>query len=90
VLPPVDDGPQENVVGLREITTTLGIDYTVFELKEKPVINRLVKFRNQIAHGNGLPVSQVDYANLHTEIIALMDIYKDLILDAANNDRHLR
>jgi hypothetical protein len=75
---------------LREITATLGIDYSRFELKEKPVIDRLVQFRNSIAHGDGRPVSQGDYADLHTEIILLMDAYKDLIQDAASNNRHLR
>ncbi len=75
---------------LREITATLGIDYARFELKEKPVIDRLVQFRNSIAHGGGLPVSQADYTELHSEIIALMDVYKDLIQDAAANDLHLQ
>lgn len=77
-------------VVLREIAATLGIDYSLFELKEKPVIDRLVRFRNMIAHGDGLPVSQADYSDLHTEIIALMDAYKNLVQDAASNDRHLR
>jgi len=77
-------------VVLREIAATLGINYSRFELKEKSVIDRLVQFRNLIAHGDGLPVSQADYVDLHTEIIALMDIYKDLIQDATSNDRHLR
>jgi hypothetical protein len=77
-------------VVLREITATLGIEYSDFELKEKPVIDRLVHFRNTIAHGGGMPVSQAEYANLHTEIIVLMDRYKDLLEDAAHNDKHLQ
>ena len=75
---------------LREITATLGIDYQPFELKETPVINKLVKTRNMIAHGGGIPVSRADYSQLHTEIIALMDVFKDLVQDAVANDRHFR
>jgi hypothetical protein len=75
---------------LREITATLGLDYSLFELKETPVINRLVTFRNTIAHGGGLPILEDDYNALHAEIIALMDIYRDLVQDAADNDSHLR
>jgi shikimate kinase len=75
---------------LKEIAATLSIDYSGFELKEKPVIDRLVKLRNTIAHGGGMPVSQADYTDLHNEIISLMDHYKSLIEDAADNDRHLR
>lgn len=75
---------------LREITATLGIDYAGFELKEKPVIDRLVTLRNSIAHGGGRPVSEDEYNQMHSEIIALMDHYKDLIQDAAYRNLHLR
>ncbi|HEY3967083.1 MAG TPA: MAE_28990/MAE_18760 family HEPN-like nuclease [Planctomycetaceae bacterium] len=75
---------------LREIAATLGIDYSPFELKEKPVIDRLVRLRNTIAHGGGLPVAIGDYSTLHIETIGLMDIYRDLVQDAADNQRHLR
>jgi MAE_28990/MAE_18760-like HEPN len=75
---------------LREIAATIGIDYSAFALKEKPVIDRLVQLRNKIAHGIGVPVAQADYVSLHNEIIALMDHYRTLIQDAADNDRHLR
>ena len=75
---------------LREITAILGIDYEPFALKEQGVINRLARLRNTIAHGGGLPVLEIDYNDLHTGIIALMDVYKDVIQDAADNDGHLR
>ncbi len=75
---------------LREIAATLGLDYAPFELKENPVINRLAKLRNTIAHGGGLPVTPADYNALHAETITLMDAYKDSIQDAADNARHVR
>jgi hypothetical protein len=75
---------------LREITATLGLDYTPFELKEKAVIDRLVTFRNSVAHGEGQAISQADYNTLHTETIDLLDKYRDLIEDAAYNNRHIR
>lgn len=75
---------------LREITSTLGLDYSPFELKETPVINRLVRFRNTIAHGGGIRILLTDYNALHGETIVLMDTYRDLIQDAADNDGHLR
>lgn len=75
---------------LREIAATLGLDYTPFELKEKAVIDRLVAFRNSVAHGAGQPISQPDYDTLHVETIDLLDKYRDLIEDAAFNQRHIR
>jgi hypothetical protein len=74
---------------LREIAATLGLDYTPFELK-KVVIDRLVMFRNSVAHGTGQSISDSDYNTLHTETIFLMDNYKDLIEDAAYHSRHVK
>jgi hypothetical protein len=75
---------------LREITATLGLDYSSFVLKETPVINKLVDHRNTIAHGGGMPIPSSDYNALHSEVIVLLDTYRDLIQDAADNDKHLR
>ncbi|MFO0952420.1 MAG: MAE_28990/MAE_18760 family HEPN-like nuclease [Isosphaeraceae bacterium] len=75
---------------LREITATLGLDYAPFELKEKAVIDRLVKFRNSVAHGVGQPILQADYDTLHVETIGLLDQFRDLVEDAAFNNSHLR
>jgi hypothetical protein len=75
---------------LREIAATLGLDYSPFELKEKAVIDRLVTFRNSVAHGEGQPISQPDYDILHAETIDLLNKYRDLIEDAAFNNRHIR
>jgi hypothetical protein len=63
---------------LHEIASTLGLDYSPFELKEKSVIDRLATLRNSVAHGRGQPISQTDYNLLHTETIGLLDKYKDL------------
>ncbi len=97
--PPTKRLPVKNVIStrsnlksevLRDITATLGLDYSPFQLKEKSVIDRLVMLRNSIAHGNGLVVQQTDYDALHLETILLLDKYKDMIEDAAINDRHIR
>lgn len=75
---------------LREIAAALGLDYSPFELKEKAVIDRLVHFRNSVAHGEGQSISEEDYNTLHTETIDLLNKFRDSIEDAAYHDRHLR
>lgn len=75
---------------LREIAAALGLDYSPFELKEKAVIDRLVNFRNSVAHGEGQAISTVDYGVLHSETIELLNIFRDSIEDAAYHDKHLR
>ena len=77
-------------VVLREIAATLGLDYSRFELKETPIINHLVELRNTIAHGGGVPIDLADYNSLHSDVIVLLDDYRDVIQDAADNDKHLR
>jgi len=72
---------------LRDVLDTLGLDYTPYELKAKPVIDRLVHARNGIAHGNGLPIDEQDYRQLHNGIIELLDTLRSQISDAAA--RHL-
>lgn len=75
---------------LREIAATLGLDYTPFQSKEKSVIDRLVELRNSVAHGQRLAIPRADYDSLHTETIGLLDRYRDLIEEAAHENKHLR
>jgi len=68
---------------LREILMSLGLDDRPYVLKARPVIDRLVRARNGIAHGVGVRVDSGDYHVLHSEIVALIDIFRDQISDAA-------
>ena len=69
---------------LREITDTLGLDYSPFELKAKPVIDRLVWLRNGVAHGRGIPVSTTEYDDLHRETVSLLEEFKSLVGHSAS------
>ena len=73
---------------LEEIINTLDLDYAPFQLKAKVVIDRLVKARNQIAHGAGVPVPAADYVYLHGEIIGLMDEFKNQVQSAATTRKY--
>lgn len=78
---------ESNLTGrvLREITDTLGLDFTEYALKIKPVVERLVHVRNNIAHGRGMLVDEAEYVDLHSETISLLDKFKTQISDAASN-----
>lgn len=67
---------------LHEIVESLGLDFAPFELKAKPVIDRLVKARNGIAHGRGNTVSRDDYVVFHSEVLALLDVFRDQVSGA--------
>lgn len=68
---------------LRDIACMLGLDYSLYETKEKIIDESLLRSRNEIAHGRYLLIDFDQYMNLHHEIIALMDLFKDQIENAA-------
>lgn len=74
---------------LEEVLATLGFSSKPFALMAKPVIDALVIRRNGIAHGEGLPVSAVDYVHFHTGTVRLLDTFRDQLSDAADSRTYL-
>jgi len=78
--------PNENVIKtgsnlnsniLKEILTTVGLDYSSYELKKNLIDTVLLKNRNSIAHGEYIELDEVDFNDLHTEIVSMMDDIKN-------------
>lgn len=78
--------PNENVIKtgsnlnsniLREILTTVGLDYSSYELKNNLIDAVLLKNRNSIAHGEYLELDEMDFNDLHSEIVSMMDDIKN-------------
>jgi hypothetical protein len=67
---------------LKEILTTVGLDYNAYELKNNLLDSVLLKSRNSIAHGEYLDLNEVDYNELHSEILAIMDDIKNKLSNA--------
>jgi hypothetical protein len=70
---------------LKDITDILGLDFSLYSTKSKLIDESLLKSRNEIAHGNDLLVTREKYIELHTEIIAMLDIFSNQIQNAAVN-----
>ena len=75
---------------LKEITCTLGIDFSVYSTKSVLIDIKLLKTRNEIAHGNYLTVDREEYIELHTEIMGMLDIFSNQIQNAAINKDYMR
>lgn len=75
---------------LREIVWTLGLDVSPFETKSQLIDNRLVDRRNHIAHGEPLDIGVAEYIQLHDEVIALMDEFRNQVQNAVATDQYLR
>ncbi|MCY2992232.1 MAG: MAE_28990/MAE_18760 family HEPN-like nuclease [Planctomycetota bacterium] len=68
----------------REIVLRLGLDYSRFSTKEKLLDEKLLKNRNQIAHGQYLLVDFDEYVSLHEEILGMMQDFYNQIDNCAN------
>lgn len=68
---------------LKEILTTIGLDFSPFELKSNLIDEQLLNYRNTIAHGEFLRIDKKEYAHLHSEVFMMMNSIKNEIENAA-------
>ncbi len=67
----------------KEIVNTLGLNYKDYELKEKLIDYRLLKNRNEIAHGEASLIDRADFYLLYNEIMAIMEDFRTQIINSA-------
>lgn len=75
---------------LKEITCLLGIDYKHYISKEKLIDEKLLRTRNEVAHGQYLLVGYEEYLELHSHIINLIELFRNQIENAAITKSYLR
>ena len=68
---------------LKEITYILGIDFSIYSTKSVLIDTKLLKTRNEIAHGNYSVFDRDEYLELHREVIEMLDIFRTEIENAA-------
>jgi hypothetical protein len=73
---------------LRDLITSLGLDYAPFETKAVLIDERLLGNRNRIAHGEFLALEAEDTVNLANQIIALMENFRDQVENAVMLSRY--
>ena len=74
----------------KEITQTLGIEFSPYSTKSVLIDTKLLKTRNEIAHGEYSIFDREEYTELHTEVIAMLDIFRNQIENAAINKDYMR
>jgi len=74
----------------KEIVCMLGLDYSFYESKEVLIDEKLLKKRNTIAHGNYLDIDEKEYDELHTQIITIMDNFRNQIDNCASTKQYYR
>ena len=74
----------------QEITRTLGIDFSPYSTKSVLIDTKLLKTRNEIAHGEYSIFDREEYIELHSEVITMLDQFRNQIENAAINKDYMR
>lgn len=74
----------------RDIAAALGLDYAPYATKEPLIDARLLASRNKVAHGERVELAVDDYVDLHSNIVELLEMFRDDILNAAVLKKFLR
>jgi hypothetical protein len=61
----------------------LGLDYSIYELKEQLIDAQLLAWRNSIAHGQELYPKEADFDILFREVLNIIRNFKDQVSNAA-------
>lgn len=73
----IKTGSNLNSKILKEILTTVGLDYKEYELKNNLLDLVLLKNRNSIAHGEDIELNEINCTELYSDILAIMDDIKN-------------
>lgn len=74
---------------LRDITKKIGVEYSLFELKENLIDESFLGLRNKICHGERAKVTCDEFDSLYVEVISLIDTFKNAVLNCVNQQSYL-
>lgn len=72
----------------REITCVLGLDYSLYETKQILIDEKLLAKRNSIAHGEYSHLDKEDYLELHSQVIDMMNAFRNQIENCATRENY--
>lgn len=88
--PPIHTDSNPNSKVLKEITTILNLDYCeLFQQRAAFIDGEILCPRNHIAHGIKRPLSRDDYKAVHDYVLAIIDKYKEVIIEEAISESFL-
>ena len=86
----VETGSNLDSRRLEDVLRLVGVDPTGYLSKGHLLDERLLKNRNAIAHGRGMPIGAEDYDELHDVVIFLIDQFRDDLEQAVISSSYLR
>jgi hypothetical protein len=70
---------------LKQIMEVVGLDYSAYELKAKIIDGKLLRYRNEIAHGSHLEIDEAGFEDLMTHILGMLNTFKEQVYEAVQN-----
>lgn len=86
----IDTKSNLNSEVLREISLKVGVDYSLFVLKENLIDEKFLGLRNKICHGERVDVTSLEFDSLYAEVIDLIVLFKNQILNSVYAKSYLR
>lgn len=77
---------------LLNILGQLGLNQKAYELKENFINSKLLKCRNAIVHGEQIDLKELNntYIELEKELLSMIELFRNLVQNAANNKEYLK
>jgi len=79
----IDTESNLSSIVLRDIIEKLGLEYSLYETKEKLIDEDLLSSRNTIAHGTYLQTTVSGYIDLLTQVLDMMELFRNQIENSA-------
>lgn len=85
----IDTKSNLNSEVLKDITKKIGVDYSLFELKENLINESFLGLRNKICHGERAKITSDEFNILYDEVITLINTFKNAVLNCVHQQSYL-
>ena len=88
--PLIKTGGNPSSLVFKEIVNSIGLDFTLYETKQKYIDTDLLSNRHGIVHGEKVYITETEFDETLKNILEIMELFKEQILDAAINEKYLK
>lgn len=88
--PIIRTGGNPSSLVFKEILDSIGLNFSVYETKQKYIDTDLLSNRHGIVHGEKIFITENEFDETLKNILEIMDLFKNQILDAAINQKYLK
>lgn len=88
--PIIKTGGNPSSLVFKEILNSIGLDFSIYETKQKYIDTDLLSNRHGIVHGEKVFITEIEFDETLKNILGIMELFKNQIIEAAINESYLR